>query len=133
MHTRICLFYFMSLLEPDKRNVFISAQHASFCVPRANNFTSFCNNFLVVHGRFIKMTSIPNNNLKERLLRLGYNPDGVKLTAPVLDNSKIIKVERKVQQTNIQSNQQQTATASQNNFKLPVIVNLDEWSDFEDE
>lgn len=67
------------------------------------------------------MNSIPKNNLKEQMLKLGYNPDVVKIEPPVLDNSKVVKQERKLVQDQSSS------------FKPPVIADIDEWSDFEDD
>lgn len=67
------------------------------------------------------MTSIPKNNLKEQMLKLGYNPAVVNIVPPVLDNSKVIK-----QETKFVQNKPST-------IETPVIANLDEWSDFEDD
>lgn len=67
------------------------------------------------------MNSIPKNNLKEQMLKLGYNPDAVKIVPPVLDNSKVVKRELKFIKDHPII------------FKPPVIANLDEWSDFEDD
>lgn len=36
------------------------------------------------------MVKIPRNNLRERLSALGYNPNGIQITEPVLDNSRVI-------------------------------------------
>lgn len=81
------------------------------------------------------MTSIPQNNLKERLLKLGYNPDNFTITPPVLDNSKVVKVERKPQASVSRPPQQPPlqTIAPQTNFKPPVILNINDWSDFEDD
>lgn len=87
------------------------------------------------------MTSIPKNNLAERMLRIGYDPNIVKIQKPVLDNSKIIKTQNiksqpdtKYTHNNYTSNkptEQKSAVLS--DFRPPEILNLDEWSDFEDE
>lgn len=73
------------------------------------------------------MPSIPNNNLRERMLKLGYDPKLAKIEAPVLDNSRVIKEEDKKTKFNPQlSNQQEP-------FKAPEVLNIDDWSDFEDD
>lgn len=69
-----------------------------------------------------KMVSIPKNNLKERMIKLGYNPNLMKITPPKLDNSKII-VPTKIE----------TQNRTEINFQPPEIMNIDDWSDFEDE
>lgn len=68
------------------------------------------------------MVSIPKNNLKERMIKLGYNPNLMKITPPKLDNSKII-VPTKIE----------TQNRTEINFQPPEIMNIDDWSDFEDE
>lgn len=65
------------------------------------------------------MTSIPKNNLRELMLKLGYDPTLIKIVPPVLDNSKVVKQESKNQPPG--------------NIKQPDILNLDEWSDFDDD
>lgn len=62
------------------------------------------------------MPPIPKNNLKERMSKLGYNPNLVKIKPPVLDNSNIVaKKEEKI------------------DIFRPEKLNLDEWSDFEED
>lgn len=78
----------------------------------------------------MEMTSLPKNNLKERMSKLGYNPNLVVLTIPELDNSKVIKREKKVY---IPPAQSANLANQPSDFKPPVIMNIDEWSDFEDE
>lgn len=80
------------------------------------------------------MTTIPKNNLKERMQRLGYNPNIVKIVAPTLDNSKVIKNKPKIDNKPIQSTYKSEVTAPVPvNFVPPKIDNIDDWSDFEDE
>lgn len=70
-----------------------------------------------------KMVTIPKNNLKERMIKLGYNPNLMKITPPTLDNSNII----------IGPSRSETQGRVEANFQPPQIINIDEWSDFEDE
>lgn len=100
------------------------------------------------------MPTIPSNNLKERMQKLGYPTINLKITPPILDNSKVIHDQPKSsiqkynsQTTNINYNQYPPATSSgfssannfqeykikEEEFKPPVILNIDEWSDFEDD
>lgn len=69
------------------------------------------------------MPQLPANNLRERMLKLGYNPEFVKLTPPTLDNSSVIKKESKPSYV----------TANSGAKKEPEFINLDDWSDFEEE
>ena len=84
------------------------------------------------------MPSIPKNNLKERMLKLNYNPDLVMIVPPVLDNSKIIIPQEKPKtafQPNFQTTYQpvkEDAKETQD-FKPPTFINVDDWSDFEDD
>ena len=72
------------------------------------------------------MTSIPKNNLNERMVKLGYNPNIVKLVPPVLDFSAILKREKPPLIY-------QTAPKAQLDFKPLATVNIDDWSDFEED
>lgn len=72
------------------------------------------------------MSSIPKNNLKERMLKLGYKPDLVRIVPPVLDNSRVV----------IKKEEPKTSQGPSNpivNFQPPQILNINDWSDFEDE
>lgn len=74
------------------------------------------------------MTSIPKNNLRERLLKLGYNPNLITIKPPVLDNSGVVKEEPPKASTFFGS------TFSEANIpNPPVFINVDEWSDFEED
>lgn len=73
------------------------------------------------------MPPIPKNNLRERMLKLGYNPDIVTIKPPVLDNSKVIVVP-KAQPSSFVSAPAPAAVAPP-----PLITNIDDWSDFEDD
>lgn len=75
------------------------------------------------------MPIIPKNNLKERMLKLGYDPKFVHITPPVIDNSKVVRKN----EAPIEKKPQITHQAPLINFTPPVIVNIDEWSDFEDD
>jgi len=70
------------------------------------------------------MASIPKNNLKERMIKLGYNPNIVHIVPPVLDNSRVI--DTPILYTKV-------AQQGQSNFTPPIIPNIEEWSDFEDD
>lgn len=83
------------------------------------------------------MPSIPKNNLKEHMLKLNYNPNLVKITPPVINYvppppsqaqqpTSTYKLAQTIQQSTYQ--QQQTIK-----FDPPQVVNLEEWSDFEDD
>lgn len=67
------------------------------------------------------MAKIPKNNLQERMAKLGYNPNLVSIKPPTLDNSKVVY----------------TSSAPQPKvepfFEPPKLLNIDDWSDFEDE
>ena len=71
------------------------------------------------------MPSLPKNNLHERMKKLGYNPNIVKLVPPVLDNSKVAKDQPRVTYAPIPK--------VQTDFKPLATVNIDEWSDFEED
>lgn len=81
------------------------------------------------------MPNIPKNNLRERMLKLGYDSTWAKITPPIVDNSRIIKSEQpKVNLGSTTSNRyNQPYTAPQTNFTPPVIANIDDWSDFEED
>lgn len=98
------------------------------------------------------MPAIPKNNLKERLLKLGYNSNSFKIVPPALDNSKVVHERRSLEsQINYKAqpsgfqihnpysedqpsfNAQPNSLHSQLDFKPPPIANIDEWSDFEDD
>lgn len=66
------------------------------------------------------MPPIPKNNLRDRMIKLGYNPNIVTLTAPIVDNSKVKPPPPQI-------------IKPLETFTPPAIVNIDEWSDFEDE
>lgn len=74
------------------------------------------------------MPLIPANNLKERMLKLGYNPDIIKLSPPVLDNSAVVK--RETKPTVVTIKPPETSAVPRNE---PEFINLDEWSDFEED
>ena len=75
------------------------------------------------------MPSIPKNNLRERMLKLHYNPDLIKIVPPILDNSKVVKKE----QAPAPANRPYEPVKNQENFKPPEFINLDDWSDFEED
>lgn len=75
------------------------------------------------------MTSIPKNNLSERMRKLGYNPNIVTITPPVLDNSKVIKKE----EPPASYRSYQSVPNPEPEFKPLPSVNIDEWSDFEED
>lgn len=90
-----------------------------------------------------KMAPIPKNNLRERLMKLGYDPNSVQITTPVLDNSKVVPDRATTKPT---ANNQSGSTGTKieinpvykpikkdPNFDPPIILGVDEWSDFEDE
>lgn len=74
------------------------------------------------------MPQIPQNNLKERLIKLGYNTIGVNITPPALDNSKVVAKPKKVESCQVKQE-----SIKQETLITPRINNIDEWSDFEDE
>lgn len=74
------------------------------------------------------MTSIPKNNLRERMLKLGYNPDLITIKAPILDNSGIKKEEPPKLNNNFEYNK-----TNGDCQKPPVFMNIDDWSDFEED
>lgn len=83
------------------------------------------------------MTRIPKNNLNERMTKLGYNCNSVRIVAPVLDNSKVV-VSKPPTTSNSQvqpsyPNQQFQQQQAPTNFNPPPISNIDDWSDFEDD
>lgn len=80
------------------------------------------------------------------MLKLGYNPNCVQIVPPKLDNSNIIKPEPKTQAPPVVRPKPETAytqnlntgfTSAQDqlasDFKPPVIANIDDWSDFDDD
>lgn len=69
------------------------------------------------------MVNIPKNNLKERMVKLGYNPNLMKITAPTLDNSNII----------VGPPKKEPSKPVQTNFQPPEVLNIDDWSDFEED
>lgn len=82
------------------------------------------------------MPQIPANNLKERLLNQGYNPKFINLRPPVLDNSAVVKPETKPKPTFVP----QTATTAKPTSagdltakSEPEFINIDDWSDFEED
>lgn len=75
------------------------------------------------------MPSIPRNNLAERMQKLGYNPNIVKINPPVIDNSNIIIR----QDTSKSSTSYQERSKQETKFKPLETVNIDEWSDFEED
>lgn len=75
------------------------------------------------------MPRIPKNNLREQMLKLNYNPNLVKITAPVINY--VPPPQPPVQQpAKIENQPQQPTTAT---FQPPPIVNIDDWSDFEED
>lgn len=62
------------------------------------------------------------------MLKLGYKPDLIEIVPPVLDNSKVIKQEERPK-----ASYQQQPVPTEADFKPPEILDIDEWSDFEDE
>ena len=73
------------------------------------------------------MAQIPKNNLKERMQKLGYRPDLFVIIPPTLDNSKVVtRQEPKV----LSKLQQQVQDFD--DFK-PEALNIEDWSDFEEE
>lgn len=74
------------------------------------------------------MPNIPRNNLKDRMIKLGYDPKSVTIKAPVLDNSRVVK-----QPMKIEPQQLYQESPNQESFVAPKINNIDEWSDFEDD
>lgn len=85
---------------------------------------------------------IPKNNLKERMVKLGYNPDLAQITpqicAELPPKPEPAKYQPPVKQQPQyqQPQQQQTGASTSNpstNFAPPLMVNLDDWSDFEDD
>lgn len=82
------------------------------------------------------MPAIPKNNLKERLTKLGYDPNGIQIIKPVLDNSRVVpdsKPTTSYQNKPYKSNME-VKPAGKTDFKpLDILKPLDDWSDFEDE
>jgi hypothetical protein len=100
------------------------------------------------------MPAIPKNNLRERMLKLGYKAELMKVVPPVLDNSRVVKDEPKpvFQASTYQAPPQTAPTTSTTypsnisdggggsgggggggtTFKLENI-NIDEWSDFDED
>lgn len=74
------------------------------------------------------MPQIPQNNLKERLIKLGYSTIGVNINPPVIDNSQVVVKSKKLGGCQVQQE-----SFKQENLITPRITNIDEWSDFEDE
>lgn len=85
------------------------------------------------------MAPIPKNNLRERLQKLGYNPNLAKIQPPTLDNSKVIYPKKEVvaAPAPVQSSDHFDGGVSKHspapNFQPPVITNIDDWSDFEED
>lgn len=85
------------------------------------------------------MAPIPKNNLRERLQKLGYNPNLARIQPPTLDNSKVIYPEKKVvaPPPSAYSSEHFGGGSSNHqppsNFQPPVITNIDDWSDFEED
>lgn len=79
---------------------------------------------------------IPNNNLKSRLEKLGYNSSFIKLECPKLNitYSQLEQANKKAPTTtNYQSIPASTFQACpQPDVKVPVM-NIDDWSDFDDD
>lgn len=59
------------------------------------------------------------------MIKLGYDPNKVIITPPVLDNSKVV--------AKVENQQLHQAPVKIEPFIAPKITNLDEWSDFEDD
>lgn len=76
------------------------------------------------------MPSIPKNNLRERLQKLGYNPNLITIVPPVLDNSGVVKNEQAALGVTSNSTYQADSNC---NIKPPEFVNIDDWSDFEED
>lgn len=66
------------------------------------------------------MPAVPQNNLIDRLEKLGYNARLINIVAP------------QIQTTFAQTAGTQPKTSNACT-KIPEIVNLDDWSDFEDD
>lgn len=74
------------------------------------------------------MPAIPKNNLKEQMLKLNYNPNLVKLTAPKINYVPPPQTTNQpAPTTKIEKQSFDTS------FQPPPITNIEEWSDFEDE
>lgn len=71
------------------------------------------------------MASIPKNNLRERLTKLGYDPNGVQISKPVLDNSRVKPESKPISSTM----DFKTAISKAPDFKPPVIEDIDAWSE----
>lgn len=63
------------------------------------------------------------------MTKLGYDPKLITIVTPVLDNSQIIKTEKI--KTSFSSDN--VISPPQPSFKPPEIINIDDWSDFEDD
>jgi len=75
------------------------------------------------------MGPIPKNNLAERMRKLGYDPNIVKIVPPILDNSQIIKKD----DPKPSYSAYKVNLNTEPEFKPLATVNIDEWSDFEEE
>ena len=78
------------------------------------------------------MSAIPKNNLRERLQKLGYDPNLAVIKKPELINIKHSTNETTYPScSNLESDVQVATTDS----KPPQILNLniDEWSDFDED
>lgn len=59
------------------------------------------------------------------MIKLGYDPNKVNITPPVLDNSKVV--------VKVDTQQPHQLPVKIEPFIPPKITNLDAWSDFEDD
>lgn len=82
--------------------------------------------------------AIPKNNLQERMLKLGYKVEAMKIVPPVLDNSKVVKEEVKpVFESKPYQGSEYTQPTSSNIKTEPTLklenFNIDDWSDFDED